>query len=709
LNRGADASSPGERFSESLARLLRPGSVAVVGAKDQGLSSSARSLLDSDVEVHVVSRSRRHVWGQQTLSRLADIGRPVDAVMSYLPAEATIPMVTEAIAAGAGGLVSVASGFADAGPGGVALQRNLKRVCDGAGFAVVGPNGIGYADVGRRLHLSLPPDDRAHRRSGGLSFVSQSGAMLTAATLSAAGHRAIGLKYLISGGNEAVIDMADYVDFLAEDLETKAIGLIIEQIRRPERFFEAARKAAEHGKPLVALKLGRSSRGRQIAQSHTGALTREPWVYDAAFRQAGIGVARDVDELVDRLQFFDQIPRARWTSVSGAAVIGMSGGTATHVSDLAEEESVSLPQPNSLRAFLKEGLPDCEVVNPLDFHGRSQISFQDVLGAYLREPELQALVLNLPLAEVDVRHKARVEELAGMAAKHSVPIVVANLAGMPAEFVDEARGDLVAIGRGLRGTLRGLQTMGEFVRHQRASPHGRDPIPARDGWAVPRDLVRHGPATDGLVTFEACLGLLRRAGIPSAPVRILGADDDGVRGGEMPFGPPFVVKVADIPHRSQVGAVRLGVSADALQGAVADMRALAKEHKVRQQVAVQPQLAGRLEVILGFEKNTELGPMILCGLGGVAVEQSSRVTGRLLPLSPADAADLARQALMPGYAGREDGLPMEQELTQLVMRLQQLAMSCISWLQTLDINPLIWTPEGFVAVDALAFAGSADE
>src|SRR5258708_17183959 len=160
-------------------------------------------------------------------------------------------------------------------------------------------------DITRHCEMTFLP--RFERRAGGLSVVAHSGALLEAVAASSLRPGGVGLSMLISAGNEAVTDMADYLDFLVDHGPTKVIALALEKIRRPEAFFAAAARARRAGKPVIALKLGRTNKGRIMTQSHTGTVTGDSWVYDAAFRLAGLPTANDVDELVDRRHFLEHL------------------------------------------------------------------------------------------------------------------------------------------------------------------------------------------------------------------------------------------------------------------------------------------------------------------------------------------------------------------------------------------------------------------
>jgi len=293
------------------------------------------------------------------------VGGPVDAVLALVNAERAIDVVQEAAALGCGGVVIAAAGFVEQGDEGAARQEQLQSLARASGLAVVGPNCSGFKNV--PLGVNLFTGGRLDLRPGGVAVVSQSGFLVRSA-LAAAKERDLGVSIAVSSGNEAVCDLADYVSVLAADEDTSVICLVIEAIRRPAAFFEAVATARAAGKPVIALKLGRSDRARRIMQSHTGAIADASWIYDLAFREHGVIGARDIDELLDSAQLFAQLPVERRTRIRRIGMITTSGGVAALATDLAEDMGAPLPPLPELDGWVRERVPG-DTVNPLDLTG----------------------------------------------------------------------------------------------------------------------------------------------------------------------------------------------------------------------------------------------------------------------------------------------------------------------------------------------------
>jgi acyl-CoA synthetase (NDP forming) len=688
--------APGGR--PSLDRVMSPRTVAVVGIRESSAyAHAAQRSLASDAEFFFIHPQAESVFGHRTYPDLRTLGRPVDVVFSALGAARTVEVVEQAAEIGAGGVVTVAGGFAELGAGGIRLQRRMVAAAHAGNMPVIGPNGIGLINVPGRLDLTILSDFR--RRAGGLSAATHSGAMIEAMASSASRVGGVGLNLLVSAGNEAVTDLADYLDYFARDEGTRVIALAVEKIRRPEAFFDAARRCLAAGKPIIALKLGRSERAQRMAASHTGTLTGDTWVYDVAFKQAGILPAYDIDDLVDRAQFLEQLPRQRWTPVRGLAVLTGTGGFAQLASDLADVEHVDVPEVERFRPFVEANIPGGSVPNPLDitgFAGSIDGLWRKVLSEYEAAPEFDALLFASQHADWN-RRNFLVDQFVEAGEASDKPFVIAPLAGVGGEWLAEARQHEVAVGNGLRGCLRGLHTMGAFMRVRPGSA-------VRPPWDIP-ELPRPGADTiavlDGaMLPFAATMNLLRAAGIPVAPYHLIPGDAVVA---PPPFPGPYVVKLADVAHRTEHHAVRLGVTEASLAAAVSGLRDIAAAGQLPAMVAVQPMLAGHGEAFVGIKGDSELGPVVAFGLGGVFVEVMRRVGGRMAPMTAQDAGELIEEFADTGVLDGFRGAPAWDRgaIAEVLVAASRLGAGGRGWIDSVDINPLIVTGHGPVAVDGL--------
>lgn len=693
------------RTPGGLSRALKPQRIALIGLSDESpyLRFVERTVSHSAADLYFINPRRDTVMGHKAYSSLKDVPSIIDVAYSVANASVTTECAEEAVDLSLGGLIVVAGGFAEIGREGFDRQKRLSDAARAGGFPVIGPNCLGVINVRQQISLAFASDHR--RRAGGISVVSQSGAVLNGVSMAAWARPAIGLNVLVSAGNEAVTDLADYVDYFADDPDTTSIGLVIETLRRPEKFFAAARKALEKGKPIVAVKLARSARTQELAASHTGALTGDSWVYDVAFRQLGIGIARDCDELIDRLALIDQLGAGYRSEVEKLAILTMSGGLASMTMDIATEENVEVPSLDEFRPWISDNLPGASVPNPLDATGMGEAKWPEIVQLYGSSSAVDGCILVHPLADEDEAVADSILKTFVEASEtYGKPFVVSNCASTVGGWAHELAGAHpgVAIGHGPRQSLRGLDSLNRFVRARRRLA---EPIPEIVGIARPNAPTLDEPEGH-MLPFTAAMELLEAAGIPVAPYSLV---PPGAELLPPPFAGPYVVKLADVAHRTEHGAVRVGVTADLLAATVDAMREIARGAGLPELVVIQSMVESHGEAFIGIT-NGELGPMVVFGLGGVLIEVLNKIGGRMAPFGRREAESLIAEfedaKVMHGFRGQR---PWNLDLLAgLLVSTSNLASSSSKWLESLDINPLVVTENGFVAVDALFLMRSAN-
>lgn len=689
-----------------LRRMLDPTTVAIVGARDDiRMGENWRGTLDGSARVVLVNPHRSTVFGRPTVPSLSAIGHPVDAVFCLLNAEAAVAVAEEAVTCGAGGLVLIAAGFAEVGDRGRALQDRLADAAAQGGFPVVGPNGAGYIRVPRSLDLTMLA--RFGRRPGGASLIAHSGGLVQAFAAAADRAGGLGLNLLISAGNEAVTDMADYLEYLVSDDDTRVILLALETLRRPNEFFDAARRAHEAGKPIIAVKIGRHARSARMAASHTGVLTTDHRMYDIALRQANIQIALDVEDLVDRAQFLEQFPRQKWSQVAGLAVMAGSGGMAALGADLAAEEGILTPEMPRLDRWIGSIISGAKIANPFDSRGMARDEvFRAVYKEFASAPEIDSAVFLGQFADCDEQGATtRAEQVVTSRLPEEKTVIISPFGGLAGRWLDEYRKYGVGIGNGARGVMRGLAAMRGFML---SDPHSF--VRAAD--TVPRVKFGERPTAMSemgrILTFDATMALLESCGIAVAPYCIV-SSDEVIR--PPLFNGPYVVKLADVAHRVAVDAVRMPVDDHGLTTAIADLRHLATERRLTATVVIQPLIRGSDELFLGADATSPLGPAVLFGRGGSSVETLPMLGGRRAPFD----AHIA-ETLLAEFDGapfdhwsRTPRVDVMRNLRDALVSVGQLIAGARDWLSSLDVNPMIATSTGYVAVDGLAIVNRNGE
>ncbi|MCU1656080.1 MAG: CoA-binding protein [Pseudonocardiales bacterium] len=689
----------------AVARMLDPASLAIVGASDK--RANLRTLVElnerSGVTVHLVNPRRSQVLDRPAIPDLEalsqTLGEPVDTVLCLLDAAATPDIVESAAHLGVGGVVLTAAGFAEAGPAGATRQARIAAVAREHNLAVCGPNGNGFLNPSAGKSLFLGPVDQVRR--GGLALISHSGGMLTSA-LTAGAERMLGFSHLISAGNEAVTDLVDYVDVLLDDDQVHAIAMIVEQVRRPAAFLEAAYRARALGKPLLALKLGRSAIGQRMGASHTGALMGNARDYNAAFAQTGVLVTRDLDDLFDQCQLFANLAPERWRTSRRVAVLTASGGDAALVSDAFETLDIPLPVDDEVAAWTRERVPTNALGNPFDITGLLYTAeeFGPVLDRYLASEcydtvlvvgkfgptqEQFAAPLSTPLLATAPRTTKRLIACTGPA----------YALGPWTETLIDAG---VGVASGIGPVARSLHAMNAHLAvRDRAAPPPVVAVPA------PAETEVAADGEHQLLRFSAAARLAESFGIPMAPFVELDPTRQDIAGAveSLPPAASYVIKVANSLHRTEIGAVLRSVGRPDVLAAVKHLSDLATSRGGSPEVVVQPELAARGEVLLGSTTDSPFGPVVLFGLGGIFVEVLADVTARLAPFTAPDALDMI-DALRarPVLAGLRGAPPWNVvALADILVGFSRLAAATAGWLAAIDINPLLVTETGYAAVD----------
>ncbi len=644
-----------------LARLLRPASIAIVGASDKvGPGFNAFRALEAvgyEGEIFLVNPKRASLDGRPTFPSLSAIPKPIDAVFVAVPRDVVGGVVEEAAAKGAGGIAVLSGGFAEAGPEGAAAQARLVAAAEASGLAVCGPNCLGLLGPAARSALwgtALP--ERVPR--GPVAAVVQSGSA-GIALLNA--DRGLGLAYLITSGNEAVTTAADYIDALVDDPDVTVVVAFLEQLRRPERFVSAARKARALGKPVIVLKTGRSERGRLAVAAHTGAVAGRDEVCDAAFRAAGVVRVASLDELIETAVL--AAAAFRRPPAPGVAVLSPSGGEIALALDIAEAADLELPPLAAARPRLAALLPEfANVGNPLDltwaglYDPAVARQCAEILGS---QPEVGLLVLlqDAPrgLGQQQASRYAAVlgGVAAGAAAVGKGLVVVSNLAGdsHPA-FDATAREAGVPC---LRGTQEGLFAVARLVRWALAAPE--TPVEPGDAAAARAAASRLAavPASR-LPTEPEARRVLEAYGIESPREAVAGTASEAVAAARA-LGYPVVLKgIAEgVLHKTEAGLVRLGLRSDAeVREAAADLLG-----RGAGSLLVQEMVRSIAEILVGGRVEPDFGPVVVVGGGGVLVEVYQDAAVRLAPVSETMALEMLAgtraMTLLSGFRGRPRG------------------------------------------------------
>ncbi len=691
--------------------MLNPSSLALVGATESSAWSAALvgNLREHGYEgrLHLVNPRHDTQFGMPCHPTVSAIGEPVDCAYVMTGIDAVPSVIDDLGAAGARSAVLLTAGYRETGAEGAARELALVAQCERSGIVLQGPNCLGFVNYRRRIAAYALPVP-APLLPGRIGLLTQSGALLLHLHRLAQ-HRAIGISHLVSSGNEAMLDAGDFIDHLLDDPGTAVIGALLESIRDPRRFLAVADRALRLGKPLVVLKVGGSPAGARSASAHTGALAVEDRVVDAIFRQKGVVRVRSLEELVETsaLLAAGRLPEGR-----RVAMLTASGGACGVLADLAQGTRLEVPDFGpATKAALAEILPGFGTPqNPLDTTG---LIVQEMgllprsFAAIAADPAFDSvLVVWDPPRDEGLNRERTESRLAAVAeAVRSSPI--------PAFLTSYVAGELTAFGRdavlrhqvhfanGMALAVKALDAAVGYVEIRRQL--------LTKGVPTPRAPLAQLPGKGALSERES-LRLLARYGVPVPVERIARSPLEAARHARE-AGFPVVVKVSspDIPHKTEVGAVRLGLlTAEEASTAYRDVLATAALNAPGARidgVLVTRQIFPVVELIAGIVADPQFGPLLLVGLGGIFVEVLDDFALRMPPIDFDDAVDMLGELRGKAMLEGARGTPRADlhAAAACLVRLGRMAVDLGARLAALDVNPLfvLADGEGVLAGDAL--------
>lgn len=694
---------------EALARLLRPSSVAVVGASDKPGALGATLISNLDRAgfagpIYPINPKRDRIGERACLADVADLPPGVDVAVLAIPRPAVLDTVRALAARQVGAAIVFSAGFAEDGPQGLAEQAEIGRIAREAGMVIEGPNCLGLVNHVDRIPLTFveafcePPAGRP-----AVGVVSQSGAMAAVlGTVLIA--RAIPTSYSVSTGNEAASGVEDYVDWLIDDPATSVIAMIVEQFRQPARFLAAAHRAAAEGKPIVLLHPGTSSAARESAATHTGAMAGDYALMRAKVARAGVIFAESLQELGDVAELLVRCPALPRRDV---AVLGESGAFKAMVLDQAERLGLPLTALDNANApALRAALPPfVPVSNPLDLtaQGLSQPSlYTEVLGALLDDDRVGAImagIIQSDPATADIKVPPILAALEGRTL--AKPLIFAGLdegARMPEHYIAALRDAGVPWFPTTERVLAALARLG--ARH----------VPAVGDQSAPITLAGFEDHV-GVVPEYRAKALLGPIGVPF-PAGRFAADADAAAAAAEALGFPVAMKAqsAALSHKSDAGGVILNLhDAASVRAAWDRMHASVAAYDATialDGVLIEAMGPRGVEMIVGGRNDPEWGPVVLAGFGGVTAEILQDVRLFTPDMSHAEViaelGQLKSAALLAGWRGAPAlDVPALATLIGTVARLLEGEPR----LAELDLNPVILYPEGqgLIALDALIY------
>jgi len=703
----ADATEPQRVPRPDLGVMLEARSVAVVGAsvKAGSLGSAMMAELRRggfDGAVYPVNPGYEEVDGYRCYPSIAEVPESVDLAILGVANRRVEQALRDAATAGARSAVTFSSLHEEPderpSPDAPPLTTRLASIANAHGMPMCGGNGMGFCHEEHHLRATgFPTPD--HLRPGPVTFISHSGSAFAALAFN---DRGIGFNLLVSSGQEIVSTMADYMGYALRRESTRVLALLLETVRDAEEFRAQLAAAAERDVPMIALKVGRSEASKAMVTAHSGALAGEHGAYEALFDAYGVHEVRSLDEMADAMELFSS-PR-RVTKGRGIASIHDSGGERALFADLAADLGVPFAQMSdeTLRTIEDTLDPGLEAANPLDAWGTgidADRIFRESFLALAADDDTAAMAFVVDMTRQGEPYDEGYLQIAKDVwdATETPFAVLSNLAS--AVDHDEAtivRDHGIPV---LEGTESGLRALRHLLdrREVVGRPPSDPPSPVADEVRAP---WRARLATGAPLSELDGLELLANYGLSTVPVRAAGSLDEALAVAEV-IGYPVAIKTAapGVQHKSDVGGVILNrADADGLRAAYDDLHG-----RLGPEVVVAAMAPAGVEVALGLVRDETFGPLVVIAAGGVLVEL---LKDRRLGLPPLDERSarrlidgLATRPLLDGFRGAPAA--DVDALAHAMSRLSLLARDLGDLIDALDVNPVIVSPSGCVAVDAL--------
>src|SRR5271165_2909386 len=622
-----------------------PQSIALIGASRDHEKIPGRLLAmlrknEFPGKIYPINPNYDEIDGLACFKSIADVGDTIDLAVIIIPARGVLAALKQCADVGVKNAVIISSGFAEEGGDSAAMQDEIAAFAKRTGMRISGPNAEGFYSGVQRVAATFSPavDVKpgvtplvaTKKRIG---IVAQSGG-IGFAYLNRAKALGVAVSYVVSAGNESDLGAGEFLDYMVQDSSTDVILLFIEGIRDVEKFLAAAQRAAEMKKPVIVTKVGRSGAGERAAASHTASMAGWSAAYDAVFAKYGFIVSNDLDEAMSIAAVLTSNPLPAGDRV---AVITVSGGAGIWGADTASLQGLQVPElSQAIQHEIMKLLPSYgSARNPIDVtaQGVNSGGLQKSIDLLSTSDEVDAMLVVLSLSS-DVRMPFKEAELKPVLEAQHKPVVFYSYT-WPSDF---ARRELA---KSAVVVLSGLTHAGTALRRLADYAGFKPPAPAAAASLPVNDLTTHlkSPA----LSEADSKALLRAAGVV-LPEEVLVADRRGLDAAIARAGFPLVMKVQspDIPHKSEVGGVRLNITTKG-EVFLAYEALLSNARKARPEAAIQGVLIGPMakkgvEIIIGTLCDATFGPMVMVGLGGITTELFRDVVYRPAPVSAAEAA-----------------------------------------------------------------------
>ncbi len=691
-------------MTHPLEPMLRPKSVAIIGASDTASRIGGRPIHAMKAagykgNIYPVNPNYETIQGLPAYASIKDVPKGVDCAVIAVAAKVAVQTLRDCADQGVKSAVMFTSGFAEQSEDGAKAQREISEIARTSGMRIVGPNCLGVFNISAGWYGTFSNAPGALRHPPGpIGIVSQSGAY-GAHVFTVSQLRGVGSNYWVTTGNESDVDVAEVIEYYAQNPEVKVVLAYAEGMKNADRVCRALEMAREAEKPVIFMKVGKTDAGAAAAASHTASLAGADAIYDALFKQYGVYRAETTEEFIDIAYAcqFGKYPKGRKIDLQT-----ISGGVGVQMADASVKYGLDVaPIPAATQKKMKDLIPFAGVANPVDFTAQA-----------LNDPKLMEANIEMTIEEADF--DSHIVYLAGVPASPFTKDACAQIfENIRAKYPDEVMmmsligpEDVVSIYEKLKMpcyedpslTVRAMAALtyfGEVFRR------GRPEAPAK----LPDSAL---PAPTKPIAEHEAKKVLASIGVPVTKEELVQSSADAVKVWR-DIGGAVVMKIAspDILHKTEIGGVllKLNSETEVAEGfdTLIERAKKAKPNAKIDGVIVAEMVSGGVETVMGVVCDPVFGPAVMFGLGGVFVEVLKDVTFRLAPFGVDEAHcmidEIQGRAMLDGVRGAP---PSDIDaLAEALSRLSVFAAENADKIETIDVNPFIVLPKGAVAVDAL--------
>ncbi|HNS07508.1 MAG TPA: acetate--CoA ligase family protein [Anaerolineaceae bacterium] len=681
-------------------KMLRPKSVAVIGASATpgkiGYTVIKNLLKDGyKGKIYPINQKESEILGLKCYPEIGQVPGEIDSAVMCVPAKVMAEVVEECGRKGVKGALVITSGFSEIGR--KDLEDEVVRIARHYGMRILGPNIVGTLSNSEKFNGSFAP---CLPLPGKNSLVTQSGALLIAMDMATYSRR-IGYEKMISIGNMADVDFADLIEWFQDDEETSCVSLYIEGLRDGRRFIDVAKKS---NKPIIALKSGVSAHGAAAAASHTGSLAGGAKVYSAAFKQAGVIQATDLDNLFYRGLTLSMQPPMKGDNF---LIITNGGGNGVLATDAAERFGIPLKfAPDDVQAEMKKHMPEYgSAKNPVDMTGMAGNDwyYETVKFAIMNKWTDSVVVLYCETAITDPAEiAASIKRAVDDSGVKDKPITVSFVGG---EKSDKAIGWMVENGIPAffapDTAVNAMAALREYAKLQEnKKSDGAKTDEKAKKLALEVIAAARADGRTSLTEIEA-KKVFELYGMPTTKIGLAKTEEEAVKLSKE-IGYPIVMKIVspDILHKSDAGGVKVNIKTEAeAREAYNTILKNAKAYKADANIhgiAVQEMAPWGTEVILGSVSDPSFGPTVMFGLGGIFVEVLKDVTFRVTPVSKAEAEEMVSEIRgAPILSGVRGEAPRDRKaIIETIIKYSSMIYDLMDEIAESDANPVLVYAQG---------------